>query len=145
MEGIIGPAQSMAPISRVAEAAPVREAESRPQSAPAKPAPDLDEYVPEEEHTPSGLYWLGKDEDGSLKVFFDDPEGKPAETCTTDTGKVDRELERLRHRREELARQVDTQADPVKAQKLEQELARVEAELVQKDNDTYRRQHAVIS
>lgn len=145
MEGVIGLAQSMAPISRVAEAAPVCEAESMPQSAPAKPAPDLDEYVPEEEHTPSGLYWLGKDEDGSPKVFFDDPEGKPVETCTTDTGKVDRELERLRHRREELTQQVDTQADPVKAQKLEQELARVEAELAQKDNDTYRRQHAAIS
>lgn len=145
MDGIIGLAQSMAPVFRAAEAAPVREAESRPQSTPAKPAPDLDEYVPEEEHTPSGLYWLGKDEDGSPKVFFDDPEGKPAETCTTDTGKVDRELERLRHRREALARQVETQADPSKAQKLEQELARVGAELAQKDNDTYRRQHAVIS
>lgn len=145
MEGIIGLAQSMAPISRVAKAAPVREAESRPQSAPAKPAPDLDEYVPEKEHTPSGLYWVGKDEDGSPKVFFDDPGGKPAETCTTDTGKVDRELERLRRQRDELARQADGQADPARAQVLERKLARVEAELAQKDNDTYRRQHAVIS
>ena len=145
MEGIIGPAQSMAPISRTAEAAPVREAESKPQGAPAKPAPDLDEYVPEEEHTPSGLYWLGKDEDGSPKVFFDDPEERPAETCTTDTGKVDRELERLRHRREELTRQGETQGDPGKTPKLGQEIGPGAGEGAQKDKDGHRREDAPVS
>lgn len=145
MDGIAGPAQSMAPVSRAAQAAPVRRAEMEPESAPAKPAPDLDKYVPEEERALSGLYWVGRDEDGAPKVFFDDPEGKPAETCTMDTGRVDRELERLRRQREELARQAGAQTDPVKARALEQKLARVEAELAQKDNDTYRRQHAVVS
>ncbi len=145
MEGIAGLTQPMAPAAPAAQASPVRRVEQEPQAAPARPAPDMDEYIPEGEHIPSGLYWVGRDEDGSPKVFFDDPGGSPAETCTTDTGRVDRELEQLRRRREELARQADAQTDPSRAQALEQKLAGVEAELARKDNDSYRRQHAVIS
>ena len=42
------------------------------ESRPMKPV--MDEYVPEEKQEPSGRYWLGKDQDGQPKVFFDDPE-----------------------------------------------------------------------
>ena len=45
------------------------------EKGPLKPA--MDEYVPEEKQEPSGRYWLGKDEDGQPKIFFDDPERKP--------------------------------------------------------------------
>ncbi len=150
MDAITGAAQSLAAVSGIREAAPVQKPQAPDSAAPAKPAPVMDEYVPEEEHTPSGLYWVGKDEDGAPKVYFDDPEAKPAskdkaESCTTNTDKVDRELERLRRRAEELAQQLDAEPDPARAQALEQKLARAEAELAQKDNDTYRRQNAVIS
>ena len=36
--------------------------------------PVMDEYVPEKPQEPSGRYWLGTDEDGRPKVYFDDPE-----------------------------------------------------------------------
>ena len=58
---------------------------------------------------------------------------------------MDREIEALKKRREQLKRQLESAADPDKAQKLEQKLAQVEAELTQKDNDAYRRQNAVYS
>ena len=58
---------------------------------------------------------------------------------------MDREIEALKKRREQLKRQLESAADPDKAQRLEQKLAKVEAELAQKDNDAYRRQNAVYS
>ena len=50
----------------------------------AAPVPATDQYVPEEAHTPCGLYWVGKDEDGSPRIFFDDPEPKTADTPPED-------------------------------------------------------------
>ena len=125
------------------------EAEAFPRSR----APVVDEYVPEEKQEPSGRYWLGKDEDGQLKVYFDDPEradSKPsdapkAERCTGNTDQVDREIKRLKQRKETLERQISAQTDEVKIRELERKLAQVERELAQKDNDTYRRQHTVFS
>ena len=125
-------------------------------------APVVDEYIPEEKQEPSGRYWLGKDEDGRPKVYFDDPEradGEPsgapapakkaegdnAERCTGSTDRVDREIERLRRRKEALERQIGSQTDDVKIRELERELARTERELAQKDNDAYRRRHTVFS
>ena len=35
------------------------------------PEPVMDEYVPEEPQEPSGRYWMGKDEDGQPKIYFD--------------------------------------------------------------------------
>lgn len=145
MEAITGTAQPMAAVSAARQAAPVRRPEAQPRSAPARPAPVMDEYVPGEAREPSGLYWVGKDENGSPKVFFDDPEGRPAETCTANTDKVDRELERLRSRQEALAQKLGAEPDPARARALEQKLAQVEAELSQKDNDSYRRQNTVFS
>ena len=144
MEAITGAARSMAAVSAAKETAPVRRPDSRPQSA-SKPVPVMDKYVPGEEREPSGLYWVGKDENGSPKVFFDDPEARPAETCTANTDKVDRELERLRSRQEALAQKLGAEPDPARARALEQKLAQVEAELSQKDNDSYRRQNTVFS
>ena len=122
--------------------------------APARSrAPVVDEYVPEEKQEPSGRYWLGRDEDGRPKVCFDDPEradDKPsdapkAERCTGNTDQVDREIERLRKRKETLEQQISAQTDEVKIRELERKLAQAERELAQNDNDTYRRQHTVFS
>lgn len=37
-------------------------------------APSMDEYIPEEKREPSGRYWMGKDENGQRKIYFDSPE-----------------------------------------------------------------------
>jgi len=71
--------------------------------------------------------------------------GKKAETCTGNTDKVDREIENLKKRQEELERQMHSETDEAKIKALERELSRVERELSQKDNDAYRRQHTVFS
>ena len=143
-------------------AAGVKELPNLPQAEAEVPArsrtPVMDEYVPEEKQEPSGCYWLGKDEDGLPKIYFDDPEraddvpapakkdlGDKAESCTGSTDQVDREIERLKRRKETLERQIEVQTDDAEIKALEQELAQVERELAQKDNDTYRRQHTVFS
>ena len=156
--------------SGVAQAAGVKEtpAVQRPDSdAFAHPQkPMMDEYIPEEKEEPSGLYYLGKDENGQPKVYFDDPEqdegagdpepkaadapkekanGKKAETCTGNTDQVDREIERLKKEKEQLERQINSETDETKKKELESKLSQVENELRQKDNDTYRRQHTVFS
>ena len=144
----------------VKEPSQVRQAETEP-SVPSRD-PVVDEYVPEEKREPSGRYWLGADGDGRPKVYFDDPEradGEPsgapapaerpaggkAERCTANTDQVDREIERLRRRKEALEQQIAAQTDDAKTEELERKLAQAERELAQKDNDAYRRQHTVFS
>lgn len=121
--------------------------------------PARDRYDPEEKQEPAGLYWLGQDEEGQPKVYFDDPErpedpaagpereapGKKAEQCTGDTGQVDREIQRLKTKRDRLEQRIGTETDEARLRDLERELAQVERELSRKDNDAYRRQHTVFS
>lgn len=168
IQPISGVAQPLAAAAGVKGAPEVRQAEDE---APARArTPVVDEYVPEEKQEPSGRYWLGRDEDGQPKVCFDDPEraeGRPdahgtdrdtgaaapekkapggkAERCTGSTDAVDREIETLKKRREELKRQIGAETDEDRVEALEQKLAQVERELSRKDNDTYRRQHTVFS
>ena len=152
----------------------------RPDGGEREPSrkPAMDDYVPEEKREPAGRYWLGKDEDGQPKIYFDDPEraadavegpeqrpkaddpeqervaaapekraadGKKAETCTGNTDRVDREIEKLKQEKERLEQQISAQTDDGKIKELEQKLAQVERELSQKDNDAYRRRHTVFS
>ncbi len=149
--------------SSVAQAVRIKEppAVQRPDSgAPARPQkPMMDEYVPEEKQEPSGCYYLGKDENGQPKIYFDGPEqdegaddpepkaadGKKAETCTGNTDQVDREIERLKKEKEQLERQINSETDEIKKKELELKLSQIENELRQKDNDAYRRQHTVFS
>ena len=157
---VSGAARSLAAAAGVKAAPEIPQSEAE-ASAQAR-APVVDEYVPEEKQEPSGRYWLGRDEDGRPKVYFDDPEradgespdapapapkaeGDKAERCTGNTDQVDREIERLRRRKETLERQISSQADDVKIKELEGKLAQIERELAQKDNDAYRRQHTVFS
>jgi len=121
-----------------------------------------DEYISSEKSgsKPSGLYRLGQDENGNLKVMYDDPKraakakdvqpkeepAKKAEKCTTNTDNVDREIEKLKEEKKQLEQQIKAAAgDKEKAKVLEKKLAQIEGQLSQKDNDTYRRQNAVIS
>ena len=161
-------------------ASKVQKPEEEAQGRPLKPM--MDEYIPEEPREPSGLYWMGRDEDGQPKIFFDDPEraadapkqpenapdarkpdapeaeepeqadpgakgpeGKKdkGETWECNTDKVDREIEKLKKKQQELEQRLNSETDEAKIKDLEHQLAQVERELKQKDNDTYRRQHAV--
>lgn len=128
------------------------------QSQAEPPKPWKDEYIPEEEHVPTGLYWPGKDEDSQSKIYFDAPEespetdepahpsgGKKAEQCTANTDQVDREIEKLKQKRKELKQRLNMETDEGKKEPLERQLAQVERELRQKDNDAYRRQHTVVT
>ena len=118
-----------------------------------------DEYISSEKsgRKPSGLYRLGQDENGNPKVLYDDPK-KPAgtdkggsperaeEKCTGNTDQVDREIEKLKEKKQQLEQQIKmASGDEEKVKELENQLAQVENELSQKDNDTYRRQHSVFT
>ena len=113
-----------------------------------------DEYISSEKsgNKPSGLYRMGQDENGNPKVLYDDPkkaEKKPgagkAEECTTNTDAVDREIEKLKEEKRQLEQQIQAETDENKVKELEKKLVQVEVELSQKNNDTYRRQNAVVS
>lgn len=129
-----------------------------------------DEYIPSEKDEPIGLYSMEYSENGSPEIKFDSPESKPAdkpdksdkpgdkpeepeepekeksksEKCICDTGKVDRELKKLREKAERLEQQLRS-ASGGEAETLRKQLAAVQSELAQKDNDTYRRSHAEFS
>ena len=121
-----------------------------------------DEYISSEKSgsKPSGLYRLGQGENGNPKVMYDDPKraakakdvqpkeepAKKAEKCTTNTDNVDREIEKLKEEKKQLEQQIKAAAgDKEKVKVLEKKLSQIEGQLSQKDNDTYRRQNAVIS
>ena len=83
-----------------------------------------DEYISSEKSgkKPTGLYRIGRDGNGSRKVFFDNPKavradgkeperggsnsGKPAEKCVTNTDKVDREIKKLKEEKQQLEQQI---------------------------------------
>ena len=168
-----GAVQPLATAEKVLGASKVQKTEEESQGRQLKPV--MDEYVPEEPQEPSGRYWMGKDEDGQSKIYFDDPEraadapkqpedtpeaeepdpaGQDAkgpegkkdkdEVWEGNSDKVDREIEKLKKKKEELEQRLNTETDEAKIKALERQLTQVESELQQKDNDTYRRQHTTV-
>ena len=166
-----GAIQPLTMAEKVLEASKVQKPEEEAQGRQLKPV--MDEYVPEEPQEPSGRYWMGRDEDGQPKIYFDDPEraadaprqpedapeaeepkqagqgakgpeGKKEEVWEGNTGKVDREIEKLKKKKEDLEQRLNTETDEAKIKDLERQLAQVDRELKQKDNDTYRRQHTTV-
>ncbi len=179
-----GAIQPLTAAEKALGASKVQTPKEEVQGRPLKPM--MDEYIPEEPQEPSGRYWVGRDENGQPKIYFDGPERaaeapkqleaapdaeKPdadvpeaEEPDQADTGakgparkegkdevwecnsdKVDREIEKLKKKQQELERQLSAETDETKIKDLERQLAQVERELKQKDNDTYRRQHAVLT
>ncbi len=107
----------------------------------------LDEYTKSEpsDAKPSGLYRFEQDEHGNQKLVFDDPK-KDTRTCTGNTDQVDREIQKLKEKAQQLEQQIQAASgDEEKKAALEKKLAQVQSELSQKDNDTYRRQHTIFS
>ncbi len=107
-----------------------------------------DEYVPSEEKEPIGLYSVSPDEDGAPRVSLDYEKSKSdnseGDTITANTDKVDREIKALRDKEQALSQKLSS-ADERTAEDIRRELEKVSAELAQKDNDEYRRQHAVFT
>lgn len=118
---------------------------------PEKILENRDEYVPSEEKEPIGLYSVIPDENGEPRILFDKAD-KPAdkgndpekETVTGNTDKVDREIKNLRNKAQTLNQKLRS-ADESTAETIQRELEQVTAELAQKDNDEYRRQHTVFT
>ena len=127
-----------------------------------------DEYISSEKSgkKPTGLYRVEQDENGNRKIIFDDPkadrsvegedgkepkvsgdsQGEPEEKCVANTDKVDREIQKLKDKKQQIEQQIQSASgDEKKIRELEKKLAQVENELSQKDNDTYRRQNASVS
>ena len=165
--------QPLTTAEKVLGASKVQKPEEEAQNRQQKPV--MDEYVPEEPQEPSGRYWMGRDEDGQPKIYFDDPERaanapkQPEDTPEAEepdpagqgakgpegekdkdevwegnSDKVDREIEKLKKKQQELEQRRNTETDEAKIKDLERQLAQVERELKQKDNDTYRRQHTTV-
>ena len=168
-----GTVQPLTTAEKVLGASKVQKPEEETQSRQLKPV--MDEYVPEEPREPSGRYWMGRDEDGHPKIYFDDrsqaadapkqpedapeteepdpagqgakgPEGEKDkdEVWEGNSDKVDREIEKLKKKQQELEQRLGTETDEAKIKNLEHQLAQVERDLKQKDNDTYRRQHTTV-
>ena len=168
-----GAVQPLTTAEKVLGASKVQKPEEEAQGRQLKPV--MDEYVPEEPQEPSGRYWMGRDEDGQPKIYFDDPERaanapkQPEDTPEAEepdpagqgakgpegekdkdevwegnSDKVDREIEKLKKKQQELEQRRNTETDEAKIKDLERQLAQVERELKQKDNDTYRRQHTTV-
>ena len=166
-----GAVQPLTTAEKMMGASKVQKPEEEARDRQLKPV--MDEYIPEEPQEPSGRYWMGKDEDGQPKIYFDDPEraadapkqpedapeaeepkqaGQGAkgpegkkdkeEVWEGNTDKVDREIEKLKKKQQELEQRLNTETDEAKIKDLEHQLAQVEQELKQKDSDTYRRQNA---
>ena len=168
-----GAVQPLTTAEKVLGASKVQKPEEEAQGRQLKPV--MDEYIPEEPQEPSGRYWMGKDEDGQPKIYFDDPERaanapkQPEDTPEAEepnlagqgakgperekdkdevwegnSDKVDREIEKLKKKQQELEQRLNTETDEAKIKDLERQLAQVDQELKQKDNDTYRRQHTTV-
>lgn len=130
-----------------------------------------DEYIPSEKDEPIGLYAVSQDDEGNKEIYYDAPnrsadndekaadspqkaednkngeksdDKEKSESCTANTDKVDREIERLKKRLKELE-QHTAAADGKERERIEKQIKAVESELAQKDNDTYRRQHTIFS
>ena len=71
-----------------------------------------------------------------------DKEAKEEKT-TTDTDSVDKEIERLKEKKAELEQKLRT-ADEAKRQQIEAELNQVNAELLLKTTESYRREHSSV-
>lgn len=137
------------------------------------PVPE-DKYIRSEDDVKaSGLYYLGKDKNGSPKIFFNKwektdnakyPDSREEagaapeiakkkektedkeEILTGNTNKPDQEIKKLKNKKKQLKQKISqASGDEKKLKELKQQLAQVESQLVLKDNDTYRKDQSSFS
>ena len=121
----------------------------------------FDTYEAQPPQQSAGTYQIAHDEAGRPVVQVDnslETAQEPSETApqregekttimktTANTDKVDREIEKLKQTQAQLEQKIAAAGGQKDKEILEKQLAQVEAELRQKDNDTYRRQHMEIT
>ncbi len=123
---------------------------------------NFDTYTKCDEQKAPGIYSVNADDSISFEPYSDEDDNKYAESKNVnslennndnredskticDTGKVDREIKKLKAKMEELGKQIlmtQKQGDESKIKNLESKLNAVKAELAQKDNDSYRKNNA---
>lgn len=89
-------------------------------------------------------YKADKDMDLNAVDWNDIIKKSKKDKTTTNTDDVDREIEKLKEKKKQLEQELKT-ADESKQEDLKAQLQQLEMELLQKDNDTYRRNNAVVS
>lgn len=102
---------------------------------------------------PRDEYISGERSGGKPNGVYEDPRkserkerNTPKEECTTDTSRIDREIEKLKTEQQQVKQQLAVAGgDEKEIDELRRKLSRIENELSRKDNDAYRRQHAEIS
>ena len=119
-----------------------KEQDKEEKKEPAKTQPmRRDEYIPGE-----GYGAADKEDEAKQPQTAPESPGspkKPEEKWMGNTDKVDREIEKLKEKKKEQEQQIRAASgDEQKARALDKELAQVENELRQKDNDAYRKQHS---
>lgn len=130
--------------SLVYQTVPKAESSEVPQNRPVAEADKTDNQagnrIRRDEYISSG-----KPADEQTGLYKEKPAGK-SEECTVNTDKVDREIEKLKEKKEQLLKQLQSASgDEEKMKELKRQLSGVENELNQKNNDTYRRQNAEVS
>ena len=121
----------------------------------------VDTYEAQPPQQSAGVYQVTHDENGRRIIQVDEscetaqgqPKAKPQDESekpnivktTVNTDKVDKEIEKLKQTQTQLEQKVAAAKEPKEKEKLEAQLAQVNAELKAKDNDTYRQQHMEIT
>ena len=112
-----------------------RQKEAKSAGGTSPEAARRDEYIPGDAAKPAA------------KPIEEAAGGRPEEPeeCTANTDKVEREIRKLKQKKEQLKEQLRACEDETEKEKLEQKLQQVEAELREKDNEGYRRRHTEFS
>ena len=121
----------------------------------------VDTYEAQPPQQSAGVYQVTHDENGQKIIQVDEscetaqgqPKAKPQDESekpnivktTVNTDKVDKEIEKLKQTQTQLEQKIAAAKGPKEKEKLEAQLAQVNAELKAKDNDTYRQQHMEIT
>lgn len=121
----------------------------------------VDTYEAQPPQQSAGVYQVTHDENGRRVIQVDEscetaqgqPKAKPQDESekpnivktTVNTDKVDKEIEKLKQTQTQLEQKIAAAKEPKEKEKLEAQLAQVNAELKAKDNDTYRQQHMEIT
>ena len=121
----------------------------------------VDTYEAQPPQQSAGVYQVTHDENGRRIIQVDEscetaqgqPKAKPQDESekpnivktTVNTDKVDKEIQKLKQTQTQLEQKVAAAKEPKEKEKLEAQLAQVNAELKAKDNDTYRQQHMEIT
>ncbi len=121
----------------------------------------VDTYEAQPPQQSAGVYQVTHDENGQKIIQVDkscetaqgQPKANPQDErekpnivkTTVNTDKVDKEIEKLKQTQTQLEQKIAAAKEPKEKEKLEAQLAQVNAELKAKDNDTYRQQHMEIT